>query len=176
MKDWLIWISSFAEPAALAAVTASAFAVLFSVPVRTLFPAALLGALGVTVKFSLIALGWSVIEGTFVASMGVGLCGMWLAWRYHAPTVVFSLPAVIPMVPGVYAYRTMMGVLEFTRVGGIDQPLLISIISNGLMTAFLFLCLAIGVALPNILLRGRSVRDVCVLYKRDKKYKQQKEN
>lgn len=151
-------IMSLIEPATMAAVTAAAFAVLFSVPARTLLATGLLGAFGIIVKFSLIAHGWSVIEGSFVAAMGIGLWSMFLAWIYHAPTVVFSLPAVIPMVPGVFAYRAMLGILQFTRAGEMSQELLMNIISNGLSTAFILLCLAIGVALPNLLMRGRSLR------------------
>ncbi len=160
MMPWLSHALIQLEPALMAAITASAFAVLFSVPGRTLLMTALLGALGVAFKFSLMSAGWSVIEGTFVAACAVGLSSMWLAWRFHAPTVVFSLPAVIPMVPGVFAYRAMMGVLEFTRGEVLGQELLLSIISNGLTTAFVFLSLAIGVSLPNLLLRGRSVRGI----------------
>ena len=151
-------IVSLIEPAAMAAVTAVAFAVLFSVPARRLMAVGLLGAFGIIVKFSLISHGWSVIEGSFVAAMGIGLSSMLLAWVCHAPTVVFSLPAVIPMVPGVFAYRTMLGILDFTRAGEMTQELLMKIISNGLSTAFILLCLAIGVALPNLLMRGRSLR------------------
>ncbi len=147
------------EPAVMAAVTAVAFAFLFSVPARTLLVIALLGALGVTLKLSLIAYGWSIVGGTFVAACSIGLCSMWLAWRFHAPSVVFSLPAVIPMVPGVFAYRTMIGVLAFSKGEALSTDLLMSTISNGLTTAFLFLCLALGVSLPNLLLRGRSIRD-----------------
>ncbi|MTI14622.1 threonine/serine exporter family protein [Sansalvadorimonas verongulae] len=160
MSEWLNHLLSSGETAAMAAMTAAAFAVFFSVPARTLLATAALGAFGITVKFSLMHIGWSVIEGSFIASVCVGLCGMVLAWLYHTPTAVFSLPAVIPMVPGVFAYRTMLGVLEFTRAAKMDQALLMNIISNGLTTAFILLCLAIGVALPNLLMRGQSIRRV----------------
>ena len=153
-------VVAFLEPACMAAVVSAAFAVLFSVPVRTLVVTALLGALGLSVRLTLMGMGWSIIESTFVAACGIGLCSMFLAWRFHSPTIVFSLPAVIPMVPGVFAYRAMMGILEFTRIDSLDQELLIDITSNAFTTAFLFLCLSIGVALPNLLLRGRSIRSV----------------
>ncbi len=148
------------EPAIMAAVTAVAFAVLFSVPTRTLHVIAGLGALGIAQRLFFFDFGLSTIEGTFVSAAIIGIISIWLSWKYHAAAIVFSIPSVIPMVPGVYAYRTMMGLLAFTHEGGINQEILLDIISNGLMTAFLFLCLAIGVSIPNLLLRGLSIRDI----------------
>ncbi len=153
------------DPVVMAAVVSAGFGILFSVPLRTLVATAMLGAFGILVRLMLIGQGWSIIESTFVAANFVGLFSMILSWRFHSPCVVFSLPAVIPMVPGVFAYKTMMGILEFMRVGSLDQQLMAEIASNGLNTAFLFLCLAVGVSLPNLLLRGKSIRSVFGLYK-----------
>lgn len=155
---------SFIEAVLLAAIVSAGFALLFSVPKRTLIATALLGALGLAIRLVLLQWEWSLLSSTFMAALAIGACSMLLSWRFHAPCIVFSLPAVIPMVPGVFAFRTMLGILEFTRLGVLDLSLLTQIMSNGLNTAFLFLCLAVGVSLPNLLLRGRSIRSVFGLY------------
>lgn len=156
---------SLLEPVLLAALVSAGFALLFSVPSRTLIASALLGALGISIRLALTHHGWGLLGGTFMAALAIGVCSMLLSWRFHSPCVVFSLPAVIPMVPGVFAFKTMLGILEFTRIGVLDLLLMTQIISNGLNTAFLFLCLAVGVSLPNLLLRGRSIRSVFGLYR-----------
>lgn len=153
------------EQLTMAAIVAAGFAFLFTIPRGTHIATTLLGVLGIFVRLILTNNGWSMIGGTFAAASVIGLCSMWLSWRFHSPCVVFSLPAVIPMVPGVFAYRTMLGILEFIRVGVLDQALMVDIISNGLNTAVTFLCLAVGVSLPNLLLRGKSIRRTFGLYK-----------
>ncbi|CAM3599312.1 threonine/serine exporter family protein [Parendozoicomonas haliclonae] len=153
------------EPVVMAGIVSAGFGILFSLPMRTLLATVLLGAVGVFVRISLINLGWSIIGGSFMAACTIGLLSMFLSWRFHAPCVVFSMPAVIPLVPGVFAYRTMLGILAFTEKGALDMQLMTSISSNGLNTAFMFLCLAVGVSLPNLLLRGSSIRSVLGLYR-----------
>ena len=123
----MISILSVIEPAIMAAVTAVAFAVLFSVPSRTLHVIAGLGALGISQRLFFFDLGLSTIEGTFISAAIIGIISIWLSWKYHAAAIVFSIPSVIPMVPGVYAYRTMMGLLAFSHDGGLNQEILLEI-------------------------------------------------
>ena len=153
-------VTCFVEPVLLAGVTAAGFATLFNVPLKTVPMIAMLGSIGVALKLTLIGQGWSIIGSSLAAACAQGGISLSMAWLYQSPSVVFSLPACLPMVPGVYAYRTMLGLLEFTKADSLDQQLLLEIVNNGLKTAFIFLSLAIGIAGHNILLRGRSLRDV----------------
>ncbi len=153
------------ESMTMAALTSAGFAVLFSTPKSNQVATAALAALGMFIRLMLINYQWGLFGATFVAAISIGLLSMVLSWRFHSPCIVFSLPAVIPMVPGVFAYRTMLGILEFIRVGAMDPTLLTQIFSNGLNTAFLFLGLSVGISFPNLLLRGKSLRSVFGLYK-----------
>ncbi|MCB9009094.1 MAG: threonine/serine exporter family protein [Ardenticatenaceae bacterium] len=45
------------------------------------------------------------------------LFGLFFARKFQSPTAIFTVPAVIPMVPGTFAFRTMLGILEITNMG-----------------------------------------------------------
>lgn len=146
-----------------AAVAALGFAVLFSVPRRALWAVALMASVAFATREIALLNGLDLIVGSLVASCFIGLIGIQLAHWVHTPTTVFVIPAVIPMVPGVFAYRTMMGLLEISRSSGVSEALLLKTASNGLNTVFILLALAVGVSLPALIFKNRSVKEVQLL-------------
>jgi len=83
------------------------------------------------------------------------------AHNKHAPPMVFSIAAVIPMVPGVFAYRTMIGLVQLTgEVDSAYQQALSETINNGAKAVFILMALAVGVGLPNIITRKDSAKEM----------------
>ena len=152
-------LEAFLEAAFWSAATATGFAVLFHVPHRSLPLVALLGALGYCLRVAWLAHGGSIVPGTLLASCSIGVGSMVLSYFIHSPAVVYSMPAVIPMVPGTYAYKTMIGLMQIAD-NGATLDVLIKTVNNGLITGFILVVLAIGVSIPNLLLRGRSIREI----------------
>ena len=107
------WIS-FLEKWIWLGFAAVGFAVLFNVPIRTLWVIFLLGALGGSLKFLTMKLGGGIILGSFFGAMLVGFLSIYAAHFRHAPPFVFAIPSVIPMVPGAFAYRMMLGIIRLT--------------------------------------------------------------
>lgn len=148
-----------------AAVAAIGFAVLFNVPYRTLIGCAFCGALGHASRTFLINSGLPgvdhVVTATLIGATVVGTLGFLLARRYQMPTIIFTVCGVIPMFPGIVAYRAMLDILQITgiinigTVGPIDLVLLQEVIPNLLMTAFMLAALALGIAAPTLLFRRR---------------------
>ncbi len=143
-----------------AVIAALGFATLFTVPLRAFWAVALLAALGFGLRLLLLINDYHLIIATLAASCFMGLLAIQLAHWVHTPTTVFMAPAVIPMVPGVYAYRTMMGLLEISGSKVVPVELLTQTASNGLNTVFILLTLAIGVSLPSLAFRNKSVKDI----------------
>ncbi|MDP0498469.1 MAG: threonine/serine exporter family protein [Verrucomicrobiota bacterium JB022] len=142
-----------------AALAALGFAVLFNVPKRTLVACALCGAFGVSLRLGL--LHWSehhmhLAAATLIAAGGVSLLGEFFSRLLNAPPAVFTVPGVIPMVPGSLMFRTMVGFLRHTNPElPIDYQALGADLQLGL-TAFLTLtALAVGIAMPNLLFYRR---------------------
>ena len=141
------------------------FAILFNVPVRTIWVIFMLGALGGTLKLLTVELGGGIIIGSFFGAMLVGFLSIYAAHFRHAPPFVFAIPAVIPMVPGAFAYRMMLGVIKLTGEVNYETftQLLDDTVTNGLKTFFVLMALALGVSAPMLLTRRESAKEIKVL-------------
>lgn len=138
---------------------AMGFAILFNVPPRTLISIWLLGAVGGVVKLVMLKLGLGPVMASFLGASTIGLLSIPAAHNKQAPPMVFSIAAVIPMVPGVFAYRTMIGLVQLTGEVGNSYPQILSeTVNNGAKAMFILMALAVGVGLPNIITRKESAK------------------
>ena len=145
------------------------FAILFNVPKRTLWVIFMMGAIGGAAKILTMKFGGSIILGSFAGAMLVGFLSIGAAHFKHSPPFVFSIPSVIPMVPGAFAYRMMMGIIRLT--GEVDHAtfnqLLIETVNNGLKAFFVLMALSVGVSAPMLLTRRESAKELKVPKKID---------
>ena len=98
----------------VAFVVGFCWAILFGSPKRLLWVAGLLGGMGHSIRFVLIQLDFGLITATLAGSVIIGLIGIFAAHRVDSPPVVFTMPACITMIPGMFAYRTMLGGIKST--------------------------------------------------------------
>lgn len=146
---WLVLVDAWWS--GLAAV---GFAMLFNVPRRQLPGSFLAGALGHSARTLLVELGAPLEAASLAGGVVVGLVGNALAWRLATPTFVFTVPGVIPMVPGVFAFRTMMAILRLTTAVSSEGPdLLADAGILGIRTALILAALALGISAPRLLFR-----------------------
>jgi uncharacterized membrane protein YjjB (DUF3815 family) len=155
------WIDIF-EKGIWFGLAAIGFAILFNVPVRTLRTIWFLGALGGITKLVLMQLGLSVVIGSFGGATLIGFLSIYAAHSKHSPPMVFAIPSVIPMVPGAFAYRMMLGLMNLAgdRVGEDYGQMLSDTINNGLKATFILMSLAFGVALPMLITRKESAKNI----------------
>ncbi|MCW3093279.1 MAG: hypothetical protein JWP81_4348 [Ferruginibacter sp.] len=157
MMDWILILSK----AFWCGWGAVGFGILFNVPPRTLFAIWVGGAMGGFLKFSLLQLAMGVVFASFAGALVVGICSIPVAHFRHAPPMIFAIPSVIPLIPGVFAYRTMLGLIKLTGVIGPDYNLVLSeTVNNGVKTVFIIMSLAMGVAVPMHLMRKESVKNI----------------
>jgi len=139
------------------------FAILFNVPQRTLFIIWIIAALGGLTKLILIQLNLEITIATFAGASLIGILSVYAAHTKHAPPLVFSIPAVIPMVPGIFAYRMMLGLMKLSSTAATSDTYSISLaetVSYGLKTLFIIMALAVGVAIPMLISRKETVKKV----------------
>jgi len=141
-------------------IAAVGFAILFNVPQRTLFPIGAMGAIGGLIKFGGMALGVGIVFASFIGATVIGIISIQLAHLKKSPPLVFSIPGVIPMVPGAFAYRMMLGLIALIDLEDKDAYLqtLIDTVNNGAKMVFILLSLAIGVSLPMLISRKESIK------------------
>jgi uncharacterized membrane protein YjjB (DUF3815 family) len=105
----------------------------------------------------------NIIVASFAGALSVGFLSMPLAHKIHQPPVVFSIPAVIPMIPGYFAYKTVLAVMNFTFIEteSVKRVNLINdFFSNGFTMFFILISLTIGVSFPLLLLRKTTVKNM----------------
>ena len=143
-----------------AGIAAIGFAILFNVPRRVIFPIWALGALGGLIKFSAMNFEIGIVSASFMGATVIGIVSIQMAHMRNSPPLVFSIPSVIPMVPGFFAYKMMLGMIALTKIENTDAYLktLIETVNNGTKMTFILIAIGIGVALPMLLSRKESVK------------------
>lgn len=145
-----------------AGVAAIGFAILFNVPTRALVPIWILAGLGTMTKFVFINMGIGIILSSFAGASLVGIIGIYAAKKYYGPPLVFSIPSVIPMVPGVFAYNMMLGFMDLSSTMSHEEYIQVLSLTtnNGLKALFIIMGLATGVALPMLIARKESFKHI----------------
>jgi uncharacterized membrane protein YjjB (DUF3815 family) len=144
-------LAAILENALLAALAALGFALLFNVPARALPYVAAGGALARGLRTLFVTgVGMSVELSTLVAVAILGWVGVWWAQRLRAHPKVFTVAAVIPMIPGVPAYTCLMAILEISHQGFSTELWGIAV-ENALKTFLLVAAISVGLAAPGLL-------------------------
>lgn len=149
------------ELATWSGLAAMGFGILFNIPKNSILIVFLLGFTAGFVKFLLMDFNVNIIVASLVAASLVGLSSSPLAHQIHHPPVVFSIPPIIPMLPGYYAYETVLSVVSFTFMekGSPERIELIdSIFHNGFTMMFILISITVGVSLPLLLSRKETVK------------------
>jgi len=143
---WLLLIDG-----ALAAVAAIGFAVISNPSRKAVAVSALLAAVGHAFRFALIhSAGLEIWLATFFAASCIGLLSILFARIIHCPAEVFSFPSLLHMIPGLFAYRTILGLIKFMQSADMvkKQAFIMDFFHNGLTTVFILFALVVGVSLP----------------------------
>ena len=99
-----------------AAIAAIGFAVISNPPRRSIIFCALLAAVGHATRFLLInSLHVDIASASFLAAMLIGWLSLPFAYKVHCPTTTLYIPALLPMVPGMFAYKTIFAMMKFMQ-------------------------------------------------------------
>jgi uncharacterized membrane protein YjjB (DUF3815 family) len=149
-------IISLFEKGLWAGFAALGFAILFNVPQRTLLIIWALGALGGLTKFLLLGFEVNIALSSLAGASLIGVLSVYAAHGKQAPPLVFSIPSVIPMVPGAFAYRMMLGLMELAGTTTNSDSYLKTLAettNNGLKALFILIAISAGVAIPMLVTR-----------------------
>lgn len=154
-------IVTILRDATLSFFVAVGFALLFETPKKGIWMAGILGGMGHAIRFTLLQFGFGLVFSTLCGTVAIGLAGIYCAHRIHTPPVVFTLPACITMIPGLYAYKTMLGCIMIYEEGMTetkDTFLLQDTAYNFILTSSLLFCLVIGICIATLIFRKKSVK------------------
>ena len=116
--------------------------------------------MGGLIKFTAMNYEMGVVFASFLGAVAVGVLAIQMAHMRNSPPLVFSIPSVIPMVPGIFAYKFMLGMIALTSIEKTDIYLqtLIETVNNGSKMMFVLISLGTGVAIPMLLTRKESIK------------------
>jgi len=157
----IIIVLNLLEVAIWSGIAAVGFGILFNIPRKAIFTVFILGLGAGFIKFTLLNFHIDIVLSSLIAALSVGILSMPLAHRIHQPPVVFSIPAVIPMIPGYFAYETVLSIMNFTfmETDSIKRiELMDAIFSNGFTMLFILISLTVGVSFPMLLLRKTTIK------------------
>jgi uncharacterized membrane protein YjjB (DUF3815 family) len=144
-------------PAAVAGVGFGAI----SLPPRRAFPfIAVLAAVGHAIRFSLMNyLAMDIFIASFCAALSIGTLSLWFGKLSYCPMTVLYIPALLPLIPGMYAYRTVFAMVMFMRnlrTPEMDDMYMRMFFSNATVTAGVIFLLTVGATIPTFVFPKRA--------------------
>lgn len=158
MNDMLLNIFQDGFFAAIAAV---GFASISHPPRNAYAWCAVIAAVGHAVRYVLTTLlAVHIIAASTLAAFTIGLLAVYAAPRAKCPAETCLFPALLPMIPGMYAYRTVEGLLLclYHSEEAAFMHNIYMLAYNGFTCAFIVLGMVLGATIPIYLFKKISFR------------------
>ena len=141
----------FIEDCLFASIAAIGFGSISNVPVKAFTGCAILAAAGHGTRTLLTGhLDIGIIPASLVGSLIIGLRSIPVASHWKAPAESMSFPALLPMIPGMYAYRAIQALIaclqHSSETDFMHQLYLLNY--NGLICCTIILLMFLGVTVP----------------------------
>lgn len=134
-------------------VAAVGFASINNSPRRALKYCALSAAIGHCLRTILMHYGIHIIFASLLAAFAIGVVAIPLARSVKSSPASVSFPSMLPMIPGMYAYRTVQGLIMCLASTTQDDYLhyLYVMCNNGFTCLLILAALVFGVILPTFI-------------------------
>lgn len=143
-----------------AAIAAIGFGAISDPPMRAFPRIALLAAVGHATRFCLMNYAdIDIATASLCAALLIGLGSLWLGKSIHCPMTVLYIPALLPMIPGIYAYKTVFALIMFLQ--SLSDPVLSveymqAFFLNATISFSVIFMLATGATLPAFVFNRRA--------------------
>jgi uncharacterized membrane protein YjjP (DUF1212 family) len=130
------------------ALAAVGFAMLFSVPPRTVWVCVVCGMASHGLRTALEHGGLDIAAASLIGAFAAGIIARFAARAYHVPAVAFAFPGIVAMIPGSYGFRAGVGGLHLMTLGAAAPPALVAeTLGLAVTTAIMTAAIAIGLSL-----------------------------
>lgn len=145
------------EDGLFAAIAAIGFSSISNTPRNAYLVCGLTAAAGHALRFVLMSpeIGMNIIWASTIAAFVIGLVGVLLAPLVRCPAEVCLWPALLPMIPGMYAYRTVAATISClsTTDEEMFNHYLYLLNYNGMTCMFIIIGMVIAVNLPVFMMK-----------------------
>lgn len=145
------------QDALFSAIAAIGFAAISRPPRRAYLYCALISAVGHSLRYVLMNSDPSIhiIPATFIASLVIGTLAVAVSPLSKIPAETYLFPSMLPMVPGIYAYKMFAGLAM--SIFSSDQDSFIRSLYlfgyNGITCGCILLCMVTGAIIPIFVLK-----------------------
>ncbi|MBD5313746.1 MAG: threonine/serine exporter family protein [Duncaniella sp.] len=151
----------FLQDAFFAAIAAIGFAAISNPPKQAYFYCALIAAIGHSARFLMMhqaLLGMHIVIASTLAALIIGILAVLLSPIAKTPAETCLFPSLLPMIPGIYAYKTFGGLVMCLYHGheGEFEHYFYLFASNGLTCLFILLGMVVGATAPIFLFKNIS--------------------
>jgi uncharacterized membrane protein YjjB (DUF3815 family) len=144
-------LSQLGEAAVFSGIVAMGFGAMFNVSWKDLTICFGIAGLAGIVKILGIEAGLLLAAASFLGALTAGILAILASRSRRCPPSIYSIPAVIPMVPGVPGFKTILGALEILQLGADSSPEIVArTMILGLTTVSVAIALAVGISLPGL--------------------------
>lgn len=143
-----------------AAIAGIGFGAISDPPLRAFKMIAILAALGHACRFCLMTyLGVDIATGSLFGALVIGFGSLWLGKRVYCPMTVLYIPALLPMIPGKFAYNMVFSLIMCLQT--VNEPdkfgnFMEMFFSNSLIASTVIFMLAVGATFPMFIFPRRA--------------------
>lgn len=143
-----------------AALAGVGFGIISDPPLKAFRFIALLAAIGHACRYCLMTFaGVEISMGSFVGALLIGFGSLWLGKNVKVPMTVLYIHALLPMIPGKFAYNIVFSQIMFLQ--NMNNPIERSkyiemFFSNTMVTCSVIFMLAVGATLPMFIFPKRA--------------------
>jgi uncharacterized membrane protein YjjP (DUF1212 family) len=135
-----------------AGIAVAAYSIFFSTPLRTLGWPVAVGMLAHALRWFTLSAGAGVGTGALVACLLVGLVLTPVARRSQMPFAAIGFASVVSLMPGVFLFRMVSGLLQLANSSNTTLQLLGGTIADGLIAITIILAMSFGLIVPKIVI------------------------
>lgn len=149
-------ITDIIQDAIFAAIAGTGFAAISNPPRQALKYCALIAGTGHAARYCMMNLASiNIVPASLVGAIIVGLLAIIIAPRIKCPPETFAFPSLLPMIPGIYAYRTLQAFILALSATGEDEfdHYFYLCEFNGLTCTFVILAMVVGQMIPILLFK-----------------------
>ncbi|MBC8593963.1 threonine/serine exporter family protein [Oscillospiraceae bacterium N12] len=143
-----------------AAVAGIGFGAISDPPLRVVRIIGLLAAVGHACRYCLMSITeMDIATGSLAGALIIGFGSIWLGKKVRSPMIVLYIPALLPMIPGKFAYNMVFSQIMFLQ--NVNSPIertkyMEMFFSNTMVTCTVVFLLAVGATLPMFLFPRRA--------------------
>ena len=154
-------ILQFFQDALFAAIAAVGFAAISNPPKKAYLLCAIIAAVGHSARFLMMQpdiFGLHIVAASTIAAFIIGFLAVLLSPLGKMPAETCLFPSLLPMIPGIYAYKAFGGLimcLSHSKEADFDHYFFL-FANNGLTCLFILLGMVVGATLPIFFLKNIS--------------------